>query len=118
MNIEDIGKDRSVYASESSEIDGIRLTTSRDKYDKTIAQIIKDVESVLMSDNVSKIPNSILIDIEKLVIAAKKVGNLISLNPNNKDVPRLRDGVDSLTSPISDLQSIGWKKIGGMLGSY
>lgn len=95
------------YATDASEIDSIKIAISRGKYNEKIKQIIENVDSLLTSTNVSQIANYILIDVEKLANAAKKVSELTTLDPNNRDIHRLRNGVDTAAKSYFQL-TINW----------
>ena len=86
-----LSKDQCTNATDASEINTIKIAISRGKYNEKIMKIIENVEYLLTPSNLS------LIDIENLANAAKRVSELANLDPNNRDIHKLRDGVETAT---------------------
>jgi hypothetical protein len=78
------------YVAEASRIDNIKIAISLNQFNTKIAQTIKAADNLCSI----KYQDSDLIDIQCLAGAAKKVGELISLDPNNKEVTRLQNIID------------------------
>jgi hypothetical protein len=94
------GKQTPVYSvAEASQIDSIKLAISQRRYNAKIGEIIKSAEQFIAARyGILELP-----DIQSLAEAAKKIGDLISLDPNNRNIQMLRrnveDGLNSYFEP-------------------
>ena len=90
------------YVAEASRIDNIYISISQNRFNAKIMQLLKDAENLCAI----KYPSSDLNDIQSLANAAKKVGELISLDPRNKEIPRLQNIINDIVrvylQPTSD----------------
>ena len=85
------GKQIPVYhIADASRIDSIKLAISQERYKAKISEIVNLAEKFA----VAKYGELHLADIQSLAEAAKKVGDLISLDPNNSKISELRKSVD------------------------
>jgi uncharacterized caspase-like protein len=88
----DEGKQTPVYhIADASRIDNIKLAISQERYNAKIKQIVDSAEACAAARY--GILN--LADMQSLAEAAKKVGDLASLDPNNKKIPILRKSVEA-----------------------
>ena len=71
-------------------IGNIKITVSQEQFNKKISQLIEEVDRCLNQ----KLVDSSLIDIRTLTNAVKKAHELKSLDPINKEIPRLINGID------------------------
>jgi hypothetical protein len=78
------------YVAESSRIENIKIAISQHQFNTKVTQTIKAADELCAI----KYPNSNLVDIQCLANAAKKVGEIINLDPRNKEIPRLRNNID------------------------
>lgn len=87
------------YVAGASRIDSIHVAISQDRFRVTIDKLISTAQGLV----VVKYPGSDLIDLQYLTIAAKKVSELASLEPNNEELPILykviNDGAASFSQP-------------------
>jgi Caspase domain len=87
------------YVAEASRIDSIKVAISQQQYNAKIGEIINSAQQFIAT----KVGILELPDIQSLAEAAKKVGDLISLDPNNRNIPMLRrnvvDGLNSYFEP-------------------
>jgi uncharacterized caspase-like protein len=89
MNIE--GRQKPMYyIADASQIESIKIALSQSQFNKKVSQLIGDVEQRLNQ----KIEDSNLVDIQTLTEAAKKLRELESLDPKNKERPRLVKAID------------------------
>lgn len=94
------GKQRPVYSvAEASRIESIRLAKSPKLYNAKIAEIIKSAKEFSEATyGILKLP-----DIQSLAEAAKKVGELITLDSNNENIlimrKKIEDGLNSYFEP-------------------
>jgi hypothetical protein len=81
------------YVENASSIETIKIATSQQLFNAKITEIIKEVDDLCEI----KYPNSDLIDLQVLALAAKKVGELIRLDPSNREISRLQKVIDEAT---------------------
>jgi hypothetical protein len=90
------------YVAEASRIDSIYISISQNQFNAKITQLLKDADALYAI----KYPNSDLNDIQCLADAAKKVGELIRLDPNNNEIPKHQNIIDETVKaylrPTSD----------------
>jgi uncharacterized caspase-like protein len=85
------GKQKPIYSiTEASQIENIKIAISLDQFKYKTSQLIKEIEERMDQ----KSETSGLVDIQSLTEAAKKVSELASLDPTNKDILRLVKAVD------------------------
>ena len=79
------------YVAGASRIDSIHIAISEDQFRGNVDKLLKTARDRLGV----KYSNSELIDFQSLRVVAKKTGELASLDPNNKELPQLREGVEN-----------------------
>jgi uncharacterized caspase-like protein len=78
------------YIAEASNIENIKIAVSQKQFNKKISFLIEAAENFCaIKDSATE-----LIDIQGIDNAAKKVNELINLDPNNKEIPRLQAIID------------------------
>jgi hypothetical protein len=77
-------------AKGSSKLENIALGRSSDLFNKKISNLINEINDFFQY----KDPTNGLIDVQALDSAAKKVGVLLDLDPNNREVPTLKTIID------------------------
>jgi hypothetical protein len=89
MTIE--GKQKPMYyIAEASNIENIKIAISKKEFNTKVAYLIKAAENFCSI----KDPSTNLIDIQGIDNAARKVYELINLDPKNKEIPRLQAIID------------------------
>ncbi|HSF51423.1 MAG TPA: hypothetical protein VLA74_11740 [Nitrososphaeraceae archaeon] len=78
------------YMAEASNIENIKIAISKKEFNAKISYLIKAAENFFSIKDSS----TNLIDIQGIDNAAKKVYELINLDPNNKEIPRLQTIID------------------------
>ena len=83
----------------ASRIDSIHVAISQNRFRATVKELISTVQGLLGV----KYTNTDIIDFQYLTLAAKRVGKLASLEPNNEELPALyrviNDGVAWFSQP-------------------
>jgi hypothetical protein len=97
------GRQRPIYyVADASCIDSIKISISQKRFNAKVTELLKDADDLCAI----KYPNSDLIDIQCLADAAKKVSELISLDPNNREIEKLQNIIDDAAKaylrPTSD----------------
>ncbi len=78
------------YIAEASNIENIKIAVSQKQFNTKISFLIEAAENFCaIKDSTTN-----LIDIQGIDNAAKKVNELINLDPNNKEIPRLQAIID------------------------
>jgi hypothetical protein len=71
-------------------VTNLKIAVSQKEFDAKIASLIKSGENLL-----TKSQKNDFIDIQNIFDAAKKINELIKLDPKNKEIPRLVDLIDN-----------------------
>jgi hypothetical protein len=84
------------HVTEGADLESIIIAKSLDVFNAKISDTIKEVQRFCSN----KYQNSDLIDIQCLANAAKKVGELISLDPKNPEIDRLSTVIDTAAKAL------------------
>lgn len=84
------GRQTPIYSvAEASSIESIKIAISEKKFSKKISGLIDEINTALQRPEDSK-----FVDIQALNDAAKKLSELMNLNPTNKEINSLRQRID------------------------
>ena len=86
------------YVADASGIESIKIGVAQKQFNAKIQSLIYDA----IKEASIKYPNSPLNDIRYLTDAAKKLSELISLNPRNKEISRLQNIIDEALKAYFD----------------
>lgn len=86
------------YVADASRIESLKIGVSQKQFNTKIQNLIEDA----IKQSSIKYPNSPLNDIRYLTDAAKRLSELVSLDQNNKDIPRLQTSIDEAVKAYFD----------------